>query len=86
MARIKHTAGRKVKKSTPAQTGGSSPASPGNQPAAEDYVIQLFEDSNLCAIHAKRVTLMSSQCHLFKFRRGSSCARLVFTQPRSYPV
>ncbi|TQE13466.1 hypothetical protein C1H46_001033 [Malus baccata] len=64
MARIKHTAGRKVKKSTPAQTGGSSTASPGNQPAAEDYVIQLFEDSNLCAIHAKRVTLLKKDFEL----------------------
>ncbi|KAL4578097.1 hypothetical protein LXL04_014213 [Taraxacum kok-saghyz] len=27
------------------------------QEAAEDYLIQLFEDSMLCAIHAKRVTL-----------------------------
>ncbi|KVH88599.1 Histone core, partial [Cynara cardunculus var. scolymus] len=27
------------------------------QEAAEDYIIQLFEDSMLCAIHAKRVTV-----------------------------
>ena len=32
-----------------------------NQPlkeAAESYLVHLFEDSNLCAIHAKRVTIM----------------------------
>jgi histone H3 len=28
------------------------------QEAAESYLIGLFEDSNLCAIHAKRVTIM----------------------------
>ncbi|XP_068314909.1 histone H3-like centromeric protein CENH3 [Pyrus communis] len=34
------------------------------QEAAEEYVIQLFEDSNLCAIHAKRVTLMKKDFEL----------------------
>ena len=28
------------------------------QEAAETYLIHLFEDTNLCAIHAKRVTVM----------------------------
>lgn len=28
------------------------------QEAAEHYLVHLFEDSNLCAIHAKRVTIM----------------------------
>ncbi|KVI08480.1 Histone core, partial [Cynara cardunculus var. scolymus] len=34
------------------------------QEAAEDYLIQLFEDSMLCAIHARRVTLMKKDWEL----------------------
>ena len=30
------------------------------QEAAEDYLVSLFEDVNLCAIHAKRVTIRES--------------------------
>lgn len=28
------------------------------QEASESYLVSLFEDTNLCAIHAKRVTIM----------------------------
>lgn len=28
------------------------------QEAAEAYLVSLFEDTNICAIHAKRVTIM----------------------------
>ncbi len=28
------------------------------QEAAESYLVHLFEDANLCAIHARRVTIM----------------------------
>ncbi|KAL7521172.1 hypothetical protein ACHAWX_005869, partial [Stephanocyclus meneghinianus] len=29
-----------------------------SQEASEAYLVGLFEDSNLCAIHAKRITIM----------------------------
>src|SRR2546423_8236561 len=34
------------------------------QEAAEAYLVGLFEDTNLCAIHAKRVTIMSRDLQL----------------------
>ncbi|KAI5647145.1 hypothetical protein M9H77_33150 [Catharanthus roseus] len=34
------------------------------QEAAEDYLVKLFEDAMLCAIHAKRVTLMKKDWEL----------------------
>ncbi|KAH0980154.1 hypothetical protein GBA52_007331 [Prunus armeniaca] len=34
------------------------------QEAAEDHLVHLFEDSMLCAIHAKRVTLMKKDFEL----------------------
>ena len=34
------------------------------QEALEAYLVGLFEDSNLCAIHAKRVTIMSKDIQL----------------------
>jgi histone H3/H4 len=36
------------------------------QEATEHYAVQLFEDSNLCAIHAKRVTVMVKDMQLTK--------------------
>ena len=36
----------------------------GLQEAAEAYLVSLFEDSNLCAIHAKRVTIMPRDVQL----------------------
>ena len=34
------------------------------QEAAEYYLAYLFDDSNLCSIHAKCVTIMSQDIHL----------------------
>ncbi|GJN19673.1 hypothetical protein PR202_gb06973 [Eleusine coracana subsp. coracana] len=40
------------------------------QEAAEAYLVGLFEDTNLCAVHAKRVTIMSKDVHLARRIRG----------------
>jgi len=41
--------------------------------AAEAYLIGLFEDTNLCAIHAKRVTIMPRDVQLATRIRGDYC-------------
>merc|ERR1712159_11853 len=40
------------------------------QEASEAYLVGLFEDTNLCAIHAKRVTIMPKDVHLARRIRG----------------
>ncbi|CAI9116878.1 OLC1v1018150C1 [Oldenlandia corymbosa var. corymbosa] len=40
------------------------------QEAAEAYLVGLFEDSNLCAIHAKRITIMYKDIQLARRIRG----------------
>ena len=40
------------------------------QEAAESYMIGLFEDTNLCAIHGKRVTIMPKDMQLARRIRG----------------
>lgn len=40
------------------------------QEAAEAYIVGLFEDTNLCAIHAKRVTIMKKDMQLAVRIRG----------------
>ena len=40
------------------------------QEACEFYMVHLFEDSNLCAIHAKRVTIMVKDIQLARRIRG----------------
>lgn len=40
------------------------------QSVAEDYLINLFEDSYQCALHAKRTTLMSKDMSLARRIRG----------------
>ncbi|PWA78510.1 histone H3.3 [Artemisia annua] len=40
------------------------------QEAAEAYLVGLFEDTNLCAIHAKRITIMQKDIQLARRIRG----------------
>ena len=42
------------------------------QTAAEAYLVGLFEDANLCALHAKRVTIMIKDIFLAKRIRGDA--------------
>lgn len=42
------------------------------QEAAEYYLVGIFEDTNLCAIHAKRVTIQPKDIHLARRLRGDS--------------
>jgi len=40
------------------------------QEASEAYLVGIFEDTNLCAIHAKRVTIMPKDIQLTRRIRG----------------
>jgi len=40
------------------------------QEASEAYLVGLFEDTNLCAIHARRVTIMPKDIQLARRIRG----------------
>lgn len=40
------------------------------QESAEAYIVQMFEHANLCAIHAKRVTIMPKDMKLAQRIRG----------------
>jgi len=40
------------------------------QEAAEGYLVGLFEDTNLCAIHARRVTITPKDMQLARRIRG----------------
>ena len=40
------------------------------QEAAESYLVGVFEDTNLCAIHARRVTIMPRDMQLARRLRG----------------
>ncbi|KAK6291234.1 hypothetical protein J4Q44_G00383650 [Coregonus suidteri] len=47
-----------------------SPAVMALQEASEAYLVGLFEETNLCAIHAKRVTIMPKDIQLARRIRG----------------
>jgi len=40
------------------------------QEASEAYLVGLFEDTNMCCIHAKRVTIMPKDIQLARRLRG----------------
>ncbi|XP_023727009.2 histone H3.3-like [Cryptotermes secundus] len=40
------------------------------QTASEDYLVAIFADTNLCALHAKRVTIMPKDMQLARRIRG----------------
>ena len=46
------------------------------QEASEAYLVGLFEDTNLCAIHAKRVTIMPKDIQLARRVRGERPFRI----------
>ncbi|KAJ5554583.1 hypothetical protein N7513_004542 [Penicillium frequentans] len=58
----------------PAEVGGTlrwqSMAIQALQEAAEAFLVHLFEDTNLCALHAKRVTIMQKDIQLARRIRG----------------
>ena len=50
------------------------------QEATEAYLVGLFEDTNLCAIHAKRVTIMPKDMQLARRIRGESTINPEFSR------
>jgi histone H3/H4 len=46
------------------------------QEAAETYLVSLFEDTNLCALHAKRVTITPKDLALARRIRGEPCSSI----------
>ena len=53
------------------------------QEAAEGYIVGLFEDTNLCAIHAKRQTVMKKDMELARRIRGDRNFDFVDRQPKT---
>ena len=53
------------------------------QEAAEAYVVSLFEDTQLCAIHAKRQTIMKKDMELARRIRGDRNFDFRDTQPKT---
>jgi len=53
------------------------------QEASEAYIVGLFEDTNLCAIHAKRVTVQKKDMDLARRIRGDRNLDYRDLQPKS---
>ena len=62
---------------TPRVTGSALAAT---QEAYEAYQVGLFEDTNLCAIHAKRVTIMKMDVQLARRIRGETTQKPEFSR------
>ena len=62
---------------TPRVTGSALAAT---QEAYEAYQVGLFEDTNLCAIHAKRITIMPKDIQLARRIRGESTQNPEFSR------
>lgn len=50
------------------------------QESVESYLVSLFEDTNLCAIHAKRVTIQSVRIHTPKESFGIRILATILTR------
>ena len=61
---------REIAQEFKADLGFQSSATQAIQEASEAYLVGLFEDTNLCTIHAKRVTIMPNDIQLARRRRG----------------
>ena len=48
------------------------------QEASEDHLIHVLEDTNLCAIHTKRVTIMPKDMQLARSIRGTEYRSITF--------
>ena len=53
------------------------------QEASEAYIVGLFEDTNLCAIHAQRKTIMKKDMDLARRIRGDRNMDYRDTQPKT---
>ena len=53
------------------------------QEASEAYIVGLFEDTNLCAIHAKRQTIMKKDMELARRIRGDRNLDYRDSQPKT---
>ena len=61
---------REIAQETKSELRFQSSAVMAMQEASESYMVGLFEDTNLCAIHAKRVTIMPKDMQLARRLRG----------------
>ena len=53
------------------------------QEATESYIVGVFEDTNLCAIHAKRMTVMKKDMDLARRIRGDRMNDFRDMQPKT---